>query len=81
MSRKQWKDLSVRTRGLIVGAGVIDVIAKLAAILDLLNRPPQQVRGSKRVWATALVLVNSVGALPAAYFLFGRRTPDDHLWH
>ncbi|MFE3795335.1 hypothetical protein [Nocardia tengchongensis] len=75
MVRKQWKDLNPRTRGLIVGAGVIDGIAKIAALLDLLQRPPEQIRGSKRVWAISIVLVNSIGALPVAYFLLGRRAP------
>ncbi len=78
MARKQWKDLNVRTRRLIVGAGVIDGIAKIAALLDLLRRPPEQIRGSTRVWATSIVLVNSIGALPVAYFLLGRRAPDDN---
>jgi hypothetical protein len=48
-------------------------VVKIAALVDLRRRPAAEVHGSKRAWATAIVLVNSVGAVPVAYFLFGRR--------
>lgn len=46
---------------------------KVAALIDLAQRPRADIRGSKEVWATALVLVNSGGVVPVAYFLRGRR--------
>lgn len=46
---------------------------KIAALIDLAQRPGPQVRGSKRSWAFAIALVNSAGAIPLIYFLRGRR--------
>jgi hypothetical protein len=37
------------------------------------RRPTADVRGSKARWATAIVVVNSAGAVPIGYFLVGRR--------
>jgi hypothetical protein len=33
------------------------------------------VHGSKARWATAIVLINSFGAVPIGYFVRGRRKP------
>lgn len=73
MARRKWKDLSVRSRRFIVVTTVLEAILKIAALVDLARRPETEIRGSKRAWATAVVLVNSVGAVPLAYFLLGRR--------
>jgi hypothetical protein len=74
VQRKRWSDLSVRSRRLIVVAGSCEAILKMVALADLRRRPAEQVRGRKWLGAVALVLVNSVGAVPVAYLLFGRRT-------
>ena len=71
--RRRWSDLDEGTRRFIVVAGAIEVVLKTAALTDLARRPASQVRGRKWVWAVVLVLVNSVGGAPLAYFLFGRR--------
>jgi hypothetical protein len=73
MARRRWSDLSERSRRLIVLGGVFEGILKIAALVDLKRRPAEEIRGSKPAWATAVVLVNSVGAVPVAYFLLGRR--------
>jgi hypothetical protein len=36
------------------------------------RRPSEEVRGSKPSWAAAIVLINSVGVVPIAYFAYGR---------
>lgn len=54
-------------------AGAAEGLLKIAALVDLVRRPAEQVRGRKWVWAVAVVVVNSVGAVPLAYFLRGRR--------
>jgi hypothetical protein len=56
-----------------VVAGAIEGSLKIAALIDLARRPASEIRGSKPRWAAALVLVNSVGAVPIAYFARGRR--------
>ncbi|TFV90587.1 PLD nuclease N-terminal domain-containing protein [Blastococcus sp. CT_GayMR16] len=76
MPTRRWRDLSERNRRLIVLGSVVEGLLKIAALADLRRRPAVQIRGSKWVWATVVVLVNSVGGAPLAYFLFGRRQPD-----
>jgi hypothetical protein len=46
---------------------------KIAALIDLAQRPARGVRGSKVGWAVAITIVNAAGAVPIAYFLRGRR--------
>jgi len=74
-ARRQWSDLSQRTRRLLIGAAVAEGILKVAALIDLKRRPATQVRGPKWIWATVLALVGSAGVLPISYFVFGRREP------
>jgi uncharacterized protein DUF5652 len=46
----------------------------LAALIDLARRPASAVRGSKPAWVVSVLLVNSAGVLPVAYFIRGRRS-------
>jgi hypothetical protein len=73
MAKKRWSDLSPGTRRFIVVGGTFEAVLKAAALVDLARRPAKEVRGSKLRWAAAIVLVNSVGAVPIAYFAWGRR--------
>jgi hypothetical protein len=75
MARKQWSDLSERTRRLLTITAVAEGILKLAALIDLKRRPVSQVRGPKWLWATVLTIVSSAGLAPISYFVFGRRRP------
>jgi hypothetical protein len=70
---KKWSDLSKRNRALLITAAVAEGSLKVAALIDIKRRPASQIRGSKWVWATVVVLVNSFGAAPLSYFAFGRR--------
>ncbi|MHB8221071.1 MAG: hypothetical protein ACYDHU_12235 [Acidimicrobiales bacterium] len=72
--KKRWEELSRRARRLIIIAATLEGVFKFAALIDLARRPADEVRGSKAKWATAIVVVNSVGALPLYYFAWGRRT-------
>lgn len=69
---KRWSDLSPRNRKLIVAAAVVEGGLKAAVLVDLKRRPASQIRGSKQLWAAAM-LVNSAGVLPLAYFVYGLR--------
>ena len=75
VARRQWSDLSERTRRLLTVTAVAEAILKLVALVDLKRRPASQVRGPKWLWATVLTIVSSAGVLPIAYFVFGRRQP------
>ncbi|MEO9139929.1 MAG: DUF5652 family protein [Jatrophihabitans sp.] len=73
MARKRWNELSPLTRRLIVGAASVEGVLKIAALIDLARRPSTQIRGSKRAWTGAIIVVNSVGAVPIIYFTRGVR--------
>ena len=73
MARKRWSDLDPKRREAIKLVAAFELGLKVAALLDLVRRPARDVRGSKGWWAAAIVIVNSAGAVPIAYFLRGRR--------
>ena len=73
MAARKWSDLSKRSRGLIIAAAVAEAGLKTAALIDIKRRPASQIRGSKWIWAPAVIVINSFGAAPLAYFAFGRR--------
>jgi hypothetical protein len=66
------KNLTPRTRKLLVGAAAVETVLKVIMLVDLRRRPAAQVRGSKRVWTVAS-MINSAGLVPLGYFVFGRR--------
>jgi len=70
---RRWSDLSDRSRWLIIVAASAEAVLKIAVLLDIRRRPASQIRGSKRIWIAAAVLVNSAGMGPLSYFAFGRR--------
>ena len=69
-NKKQWSDLSSTQQQAIVVAGVIEVVVTTVALVDLVRRPREQVRGPKALWALAS-FVQPVG--PIAYLALGRR--------
>ncbi|MEV0804345.1 hypothetical protein AB0I34_42100 [Kribbella sp. NPDC050281] len=73
MARTRWQDLSPRRRCVIIVGGALEGALKVAALADLARRPAAEVRGSKVWWAVAIALINSVGAVPIAYFVYGRQ--------
>jgi hypothetical protein len=73
MAKKRWSDLNPRSRRLILIGGAIEGVLKSAALVDLARRPGDEVRGPKLLWAAAIVLINSIGAVPIAYFAYGRQ--------
>jgi hypothetical protein len=73
--RKQWSDVSERTRRLIIAGAVGEGILKVVALIDIRRRPASQIRGPKWVWAALMAVVGSAGILPMSYFLLGRKQP------
>jgi hypothetical protein len=74
-ARKQWSDLSPRTRRMLSVAAVLERILKLAALIDIKRRPASQIRGPRWMWATAVAVISSAGIVPISYFVVGRRQP------
>src|SRR5436190_11834571 len=72
-AKRRWSELGEGQRRAIKTVAVIEGILKLAALIDIVRRPADQIRGSKWGWATSVIVVNSAGVVPISYFLFGRR--------
>lgn len=69
---KRWSELDPRIRQTILLGGAVEAGLKIAALIDLAQRPRSDIRGSKAAWAIALALVNSGGVVPIVYLLRGR---------
>ena len=72
MAVQHWRDLSPRTRRLLIAAAGAEGVLKVAALVDMRRRPSSEIRGSKWIWGPAM-LINSAGTIPIAYFTLGRR--------
>ena len=72
-ARKTWDELPPARRRMVIAVGVLDAGLRAWALVDLKNRPADQVNGPKGVWALALSVVSSAGILPSAYLLLGRK--------
>jgi hypothetical protein len=72
-ARQKWDELPPARKRLMITVGVVDAGMRAWALMDLKNRPVDEVNGPKAAWALALTVVNSAGLLPTAYLLFGRR--------
>lgn len=49
----------------------LQLILMVVALVDLIRREAERVRGPKVLWGLAVVLINVIG--PIAYFLAGRK--------
>ncbi len=72
MDTRRWSDLDPRLRQTMLLGGAVETGLKIAALIDLAQRPARSVRGSKAAWAAAITVVNAAGAVPIVYFLRGR---------
>lgn len=50
---------------------VIQAILIIVALVDLIRRDPEQVKGSKWIWAPVILIISILG--PITYFVAGRR--------
>ena len=76
-SPRRWQDLPPAQRSAVSIIGMIQVALFLAAQIDMIFRPADQVRGKKLYWRLA-AFINFFG--PLAYFIFGiRRSSGDSL--
>jgi hypothetical protein len=71
--REQWQQMTTAQRGAFVTLATVDVALRVWSLVDLAQRPAEEVHGPKWLWGTGLALANSAGTLPAAYLLWGRR--------
>lgn len=66
-------DLDPRTKKIMIGVGAAETVLKIIALVDLIRRPKDSIRGNKIGWAAAIATINAAGAVPIGYFLFGRK--------
>lgn len=71
--RTRWSDLPGPARIGLLAVGSLDAALRLWSLKDLARRPADEVRGSKRLWALALMTVNSLGLVPLIYLRRARR--------
>ena len=69
MAKKKWSDLSGPQRAVTVTVSAVEVALTGIALVDLVKRPAEQVRGPKGLWAIG-VFIQPVG--PIAYLAWGR---------
>jgi hypothetical protein len=72
-ARRQWSDLSQRTRRLLTTAAVAEGLLKVVALIDIKRRPASQIRGPRWLWAAVVTILSSAGVVPISYFVFGRQ--------
>ena len=72
-ARQKWDELSPARQKLVLAVAVFDAGLRAWALLDLWNRPADEVNGPKAAWGLAITVVSSAGIVPAAYLLLGRR--------
>ena len=69
MAKKKWSELSGPQQAVTVAVSTVEVALTVIALVDLVKRPAEQVRGPKGLW-TLGVLIQPVG--PIAYLAWGR---------
>jgi hypothetical protein len=72
MAKKKWSELSGPQQAATVAVGTVELVLTIIALVDLVKRPPEQVRGPKGLWAVG-VFIQPVG--PVAYLAWGRHAP------
>jgi Phospholipase_D-nuclease N-terminal len=68
--RRNWADLSARSKRLIIVGATVQVGLLTAALTDISRRPEEMLRGPRAMWV-ALSFINFVG--PITYFAAGRK--------
>ena len=72
MTTRSWSELSDRQKTAILVLVSVELSLTATALVDLVRRPAEQIRGRKAFWAAGL-LVQPVG--PIAYLVWGARRP------
>lgn len=56
---------------ILIPVAILQLALMLIALIDVIRREPERIRGPKWAWAIAVVAVSLFG--PIAYFLAGRK--------
>ena len=69
-ANRRWSEMGPGQRAGVLIVGSVELALTVTALVDLIRRPADQVRGDKRLWALG-VFVQPVG--PIAYLAWGAR--------
>lgn len=69
-AREKWQTMPTWQKAGTVALGVVEIVATTAAVVDLVRRPREQVRGPKALWWPTLS-IQPFG--PFAYLALGRK--------
>jgi Phospholipase_D-nuclease N-terminal len=69
MAKKKWSELSGPQQAVTATVSAVELALTAIALVDLLKRPPEQVRGPKGLWAVG-IFIQPAG--PIAYLAWGR---------
>jgi hypothetical protein len=56
---------------LLIPLALLELLLVVGALVDLLRREPERVRGSKVAWVLIILLISTLG--PICYFIVGRK--------
>ncbi len=68
-AKKRWSELSTAAKAAVLIAAAAQIALQAAALWDISQRTPAQIKGSRKGWVAAS-FINFAG--PLAYFLRGR---------
>lgn len=60
---------------LIIPLVALELILLIVALVDLIRREPERIRGSKLMWGLIVLLAGVIG--PILYFVLGRKEQED----
>jgi hypothetical protein len=70
LKRRSWNELSPAQKTGNIVLAIVELILTAWALLDIKNRPQEQINGKKITWVMTS-LIQPVG--PIIYFIFGRK--------
>jgi hypothetical protein len=78
---KQWKDMSGAGRAAMMLIRLVQLVLVILTIRDIHRRPPEAIRGNKKLWYGLALSSAQVGYMaipigPIAYLLFGHKSPE-----
>lgn len=56
---------------LLIPLALLELLLVVLALVDVLRREPERVRGSKVAWVLIILLISTLG--PICYFIIGRK--------
>ncbi len=69
-----WKDFNSAQKKGIISLAAVQILLLATALIDIAMRPAHEIKG-KKLWWVMVSFIDFLG--PMAYFIYGRKNPDD----